>query len=108
NVQDMLFFPLSFPTTTGGGTIAVLLALSANNFGSGLEEHLIEQSALILASFIMCTAVCICYYFAPKILDRLSSQGHQVADRLSGFLTFCVGLQILVNGITALTKTILK
>lgn len=105
-VQRMLFFPLAFPTTTGGGTIAVLLALSANNFGSGHDSHLFEQAALILASLLICGLVFICYYFAPKILNSLSEQGHQVVDKLSGFLTFCVGLQIFVNGILAVVKTI--
>lgn len=104
DIQSMLFYPLAFPTTTGGGTISVLLALSANNFGSQYEEHIFEQVALVLASFLMCAAVYVCYYFAPTILSRLGEQGHQVADRLSGFLTFCVGLQIFVNGVTALLK----
>ncbi|HEX7673617.1 MAG TPA: MarC family protein [Bdellovibrio sp.] len=105
-VQRLLFFPLAFPTTTGGGTISVLLALSANNFGSGHDSHLFEQAALILASFLMCTLVCICYYFAPRILNSLSEQGHQVVDKLGGFLTFCVGLQIFVNGILAVAKNV--
>jgi multiple antibiotic resistance protein len=103
-IEQTLFFPLSFPITTGGGTISVLLALSANNFGVGIDGHLFEQTALILASFIMCSLVCICYYYGPSLLNHLSGQGRQVVDRLSGFLTFCVGLQIFVNGFLALMK----
>lgn len=104
NIKSMLFYPLAFPTTMGGGTISVLLALSANNFNGSSEEHILNQFALLLACLLMCILVFVCYYFAPTLLKRLSEQAHEAVNRLSGFLMFCVGLQILVNGIMAALK----
>ena len=104
SIKGMLFYPLAFPTTMGGGTISVLLALSANNFNASRDEQVLNQLALVLACILMCALVFICYFFAPTILKRLGEQAHQAVNRLSGFLMFCVGLQILVNGIMAALK----
>ncbi|MFM6929729.1 MAG: MarC family protein, partial [Bdellovibrio sp.] len=60
--------------------------------------------ALVLACILMCALVFICYFFAPTLLRRLGDQAHQAVNRLSGFLMFCVGLQILVNGVMAALK----
>jgi multiple antibiotic resistance protein len=101
-VQSMLFYPLAFPMTTGGGTISVLLALSANSYDPERLSHTFKMLALITSCVLMALAIFVCYYYAPSILKRLGKQGYQVVNRLSGFLTFCVGLQIFVNGLTGI------
>ena len=41
-VEDILFYPLSFPMTTGAGTISVLLTLSAHGHDNDLTVYLIH------------------------------------------------------------------
>lgn len=102
SLMKHLFYPLAFPTTMGGGTISVLLALSANSYHPDTEVHLFQVVAVLVASVLMCALVFVCYYSAPTLLARLSPQAMQVCNKLVGFLTFCVGLQIIVNGVISL------
>jgi multiple antibiotic resistance protein len=105
-LKSHLFYPLAFPTTTGGGTMAVLLTLSANSFDEDRQIYLFNLSATVAALLLMCGLIYICYYSAPAILDRLDAQAVQVCNKLSGFLTLAVGLQIIVNGVLKLIETV--
>ncbi len=104
SVDDILFYPMAFPMTTGAGTISVLLTLSAHSNESALGPHLINMGAIFVAVVIMSALIYICYAFTPKVLGRLGPRGEQVVNRLSAFLVFCVGLQIAVSGVTHLVK----
>lgn len=102
SLQSLLFYPLAFPTTTGGGTISVLLALSANSYHEDKRIHAFNLLATSVACVVMCFVIFLCYYSAPMILERLKPSSYQVVNKLSGFLTFCVGIQILSNGIVGI------
>ncbi|WP_413587177.1 MarC family protein [Bdellovibrio sp. HCB274] len=108
SVKSMLFYPLAFPTTTGGGTISVLLALSANSYHSNPGIYLFNLLATAVACVIMAGVIFACYSLTPTILDRLNSQALSVFNKLSGFLTFCVGIQIMVDGVLGVAKLLIK
>jgi multiple antibiotic resistance protein len=102
--EDILFYPLAFPMTTGAGTISVILTLSAHSEAENLSSHLINLSAVFVAIVIMCALIYICYAFTPALLGRLGARGEQVVNRLSAYLVFCVGIQIATTGIFGLVK----
>jgi multiple antibiotic resistance protein len=104
DVDDILFYPMAFPMTTGAGTIAVLLTLSAQAHDNAWIPHLINMSAIILAITVMSVLIFICYAFTREILGKLGARGEQIVNRLGAFLVFCVGLQILANGLQLLLK----
>lgn len=104
SVDDILFYPMAFPMTTGAGTISVLLTLSAHSNESALGFRLISVGAIFMAVVIMSALIYVCYAFTPTVLGRLGPRGEQVMNRLSAFLVFCVGLQIAVSGVTHLVK----
>jgi multiple antibiotic resistance protein len=104
NVDDKLFYPLAFPMTTGAGTISVLLTLSAHGQNNELKTHLLNTSAILLAVFLMCALVYICYAFTPILIKKLGTRGEEVLNKLSAFLVFCVGIQIATSGIMHLVK----
>lgn len=101
-VDDLLFYPLAFPMTTGAGTISVLLTLSAHSHSSDTVSFLTNQAAILGAVILMCILIYLSYAFAPWLLRRLGKQGGTVVNRLGAFLVFCVGLQIAVSGALAL------
>ena len=103
-VEDILFYPMAFPMTTGAGTISVLLTLSAHGDDNAWTTHLIKMSAIILAVFVMSILIYICYASTPRILEKLGARGAQIVDRLGAFLVFCVGLQIAATGLQLLLK----
>lgn len=104
SVDDILFYPMAFPMTTGAGTISVLLTLSAHSNENALGPHLINVGATFVAVMVMSALIYICYAFTPTVLGRLGPRGEQVMNRLSAFLVFCVGLQIAASGVTHLVK----
>ena len=103
-IEDILFYPLAFPMTTGAGTISVLLTLSAHSNENAWGPHLLNLSAIFLAIVIMCILIFVCYAFTPAVLGRLGPRGEQIVNRLSAFLVFCVGLQIATTGLKHLMK----
>lgn len=106
SIKAMLFFPLSFPTTAGAGTISVILTLSANAYSENFLAHMMNLVAIGAAAFIMCALVFVCLSFSPVLMRKMSEQGQLAMNRLSGFLTFCVGVQIFLNGVTGVIHTI--
>ena len=104
NIDDILFYPVSFPMTTGPGTISIILTLSAHPNETSLSEHFLNLSALAIAILGICLLVYICYTNTPRITHRLGPRGEQIVNRLSAFLVFCIGMQIAFSGIRVLAK----
>jgi multiple antibiotic resistance protein len=103
-IQGLLFYPLSFPMTTGAGTISVLLTLGAHGAGNDLTQHLANLGALFTAILLMSILIFLSYAYTPALLRRLGPGGEQVVNRLSAFLVFCVGIQIASGGLLTLFK----
>jgi multiple antibiotic resistance protein len=104
DMEDILFYPMAFPMTTGAGTISVLLTLSAHGHIDAWIPHLLNLSAIFLAVILMSILIYVCYAFTPKILGRLGARGQQIVNRLSAFVVFCVGLQIAATGLQLLLE----
>lgn len=104
NVENILFYPLAFPMTTGAATISVLLTLCAHGHNDDLAIYLSHLAALIVAVIFMCLLIFFCYCYTPALIRRLGPRGSQILNRLSAFLVFCVGIQIASEGLTSLIK----
>jgi multiple antibiotic resistance protein len=102
NIDNILFYPVAFPMTTGPGTISIILTLSAHPNETSLSEHFLNLSALAIAILGICLLVYICYTNTPRITHRLGPRGEQIVNRLSAFLVFCIGMQIAFSGIKVL------
>ena len=99
DLDDKLFYPIAFPMTTGPGTIAVLLTLSANAHATHESTYLANIGALVVAVLITGLMVYVCLAYTPAFLRRIGPKGGMVLNRISAFLVFCVGLQIATDGI---------
>ena len=102
--KNNLFYPFSFPMTTGAGTISVLLTLSADGYNPISGQHLSNILALCIGSFLMCALIFVCYTYSSYITKKIGSSGQITLNRLSGFLTLCVGIQVLINGVMHLMQ----
>lgn len=102
SIDDQLFYPLTFPLTTGAGTISVLLTLSAHGADADLRRMLFNTGAILLAIVLMCVLVYGFFLNTQRIGRYLGSQGERIFNRLIAFFIFCVGLQIAVTGVKAL------
>jgi multiple antibiotic resistance protein len=104
SIQEKLFYPITFPMTTGAGTIAVLFTLSANSEAKNLPTYLANTGGLLLSIIGICVLIYIFYVNANRFINYMGSHSEKIVNRLSAFLIFCVGLQIAIQGITHLIK----
>ena len=102
NISNNLFYPLTFPVTTGAGTISVLFTLSAHSANADWGSYLVNTLAILTAIVVMCLLVFIFYGNTKRLMHRLDGNGRKVLNRISAFLIFCVGLQVAVSGIKGL------
>lgn len=104
NIEGQLFYPITFPVTTGAGTISVLFTLSAHSESSNRLNYFMNTAAILSAIVIMCILIYIFYLNTKNIIRYLGSNAEAIFNRISAFLIFCVGLQIAITGIKSLMK----
>lgn len=103
----LAFYPLTMPLTTGPGTISVAISIGAGR-PSGLHP------AALLAFFLETLAavallVMLVYGFyrnSARLADLIGPTGTTIVVRLSAFLLFCIGIQVLWNGAAELLSTL--
>jgi multiple antibiotic resistance protein len=98
-VEDSTFFPLTMPLTTGPGTISVVVALSSQRPAGGADMLSFFAGASVAAICVAAT-VWICYRSSDGVTDLLGPDGARVVSRLIAFILLCVGVQIIVTGVT--------
>ncbi|MFE1600654.1 MarC family protein [Methylobacterium sp. ID0610] len=98
-LDEIAFFPLTLPFTTGPGTISVVIALGASRpeAGGARLGFLLGAS---LAALVIAMAVRIAYASADGVVARIGHARARVLGRLSAFLLLCVGTQITLTGVT--------
>ena len=104
-VEDIAFFPLTLPFTTGPGTIAVAVALGAGRPETGPAGFFIGMSAAALTIAII---VWLCYRSADRVGEFIGTSARRTISRLSAFLLLCIGAQIMIAGlldVAALIRT---
>ena len=103
--DDLAFFPLTMPFTTGPGTISVAVALGA---GHPAVDAAWFFAGVALAAGALAVVIAGTYAFADRLSDVLGRNGSRTVSRLSAFLLFCIGVQLLINGVVAVLEPILK
>lgn len=99
------FFPITFPMTTGPGTIAASIALGA---------QIPKSPVLYLAGAVVAAAgaglvalvLYLLYKNSARVLGYLGEVGQLVMTRLLAFILLCVGIQIMWNGWSELQMTL--
>ncbi len=102
DVKDNLFYPITFPITTGAGSLSVLFTLSAHSADKQFNLYLINTAAILLAIILMCVLIYFFFLNTKKIIRVIGPDGEKILNRIIAFLIFCVGLQIAVTGIKSL------
>jgi len=100
------FYPLTMPLTVGPGSIAIMLTIgsSAPNALSNSRALLLEAGGGLTAVALVSWSIYLSYRYADQVLTRLGPSGINVFLRLSAFILLCLGVQILLNGLRAVTS----
>ena len=95
--DDVAFFPLTLPFTTGPGTISVAIALSSGH-PTHTDNWLPFFIGVTVAALSVAITIWVAYRFADRLSSLLGTNGSRTVTRLSAFLLFCIGVQILITG----------
>jgi multiple antibiotic resistance protein len=101
HAEDIAFFPLTMPLTTGPGTIAVAIALSSQRPSAGALGFF---SGLSVAALAIAVLIWLCYRWSDSVTALLGQGGARVMSRLVAFLLLCVGVQIIVTGVVGVAE----
>ena len=95
------FFPLTFPLTTGPGSIAAAIALGVHLPRSPIQ-YLLGAGVAALGAGVTALAVYLVYRNSARVLNRLGEIGTMVVMRLFAFILLCIGIGIMWAGWAAL------
>jgi len=98
DVLKYAFYPLTLPLTVGPGSISIAITLGATR-PSGLRGGLVTIASAAIASALLALSVYVCYGFSDRVALRIGRNAMIVIGGLSSFLLFCIGVQILWNGV---------
>ncbi|TDA47877.1 MarC family protein [Burkholderia pyrrocinia] len=94
------FFPLAVPLTIGPGSIAAGIALHASR-PHGMGDFLLSGIVSLAVAALVSCAIWQTYSRATFLARYLGVEGTKVAMRVSAFLLLCVGVQIMLTGLSA-------
>lgn len=91
------FFPITFPLTTGPGTIAASIALGANIPSTPV---LYVAGAIVAGAGAALVSLVLYLLFgnSAKVVGWLGEVGMLVMTRLMAFILLCIGIQIMWTG----------
>jgi multiple antibiotic resistance protein len=95
------------PLTTGPGTISVAISIGASRpggFHASSVEFFVETLAAVA---LLCLLIYVSYRNSARLADLIGPTGTTIVVRLSAFLLFCIGIQVLWNGAGELLGTLL-
>jgi len=99
STKNQLFYPLTFPITAGAGTISVLLTLTAHSTSTDIVKRITHMGAIMAAVLIISITIYIFFSNTSRIINRWGESGRNIANKISAFLVFAVGLNILIHGL---------
>jgi multiple antibiotic resistance protein len=105
-VDDIAWFPLTIPFTTGPGTIAVAVALGSSH-PQGPAELAWFFVGMTAATVALAAVIWITYRSTDRISRLMGQRGSRTVTRLSAFLLLCVGVQILITGVEDVLRPLL-
>jgi len=95
--EDVAFFPLTMPFTTGPGSISVAIALASQRPTEGAKVAPFFLGAG-LAAALVAILVWLLYSASGQVMRLLGQGGARVLSRLVAFLLLCIGVQIIASG----------
>lgn len=100
-IEGKLFYPITFPISLGPGGISVIFTLMAT---ASVKSDLMQTGAnyLVIALVIVCMAIMLYFLLnqGQKMMQKLGASGNLIINKLVAFFTFCIGIQIIVEGIS--------
>jgi multiple antibiotic resistance protein len=92
------FYPMTFPLTTGPGTIAASIALGAQIDTTAPVLYLAGAAVAAAGAALVSLALYFVFKNSTAVLKWLGEIGTLVMMRLMAFILLCIGIQIMWTG----------
>jgi multiple antibiotic resistance protein len=106
-MKRMAFFPLTIPLTTGPGTIATAIAIGISRRDS-LDAMFGSSVVSLLVAIAVTAAIYHAYRKSSAMARMFGEEGTSVVTKLSAFLLLCIGVQIIITGVSDVARSILE
>lgn len=91
------FFPITFPLTTGPGTIAASITLGAK-LPDTPALYLADAGVAAVGAALTALVLYLVFHHATALLQKLGDIGRLVMTRLLAFILLCVGVEFMWTG----------
>jgi multiple antibiotic resistance protein len=108
HLEERIFYPFTFPITSGPGTLVGVLTLTAHISDKTLATNILGHAGVFLAVVLISVLVYFSYAYAPRITRAIPPSTAHGILRVIAFILLCIGVQIAWNGLSALLATVLK
>ena len=106
-LEQHIFYPITFPITIGPGTISVILTLMAStNIRADLRHSLLTYAIIALTILLMAAILYLFLKHGQRVMRRMGGAGGTLLNKMVAFFTFCVGVQIVAKGASALFRMV--
>lgn len=102
-----IFYPFTFPITSGPGTLVALLTVVAHNSSHTLTRNVLSHAGVFLAVVVLSLLVYFCYGYAPKLTRAIPPSTAHGILRVIAFILLCIGVQISWNGLAQLIEQVM-
>lgn len=96
-IMERSFFPITFPLTTGPGTIAASIALGAK-IPAEPVKYMLGVLVAVCGAALVSLVLYLIFRNAAKVLARLGNVGTLVMIRMMAFILLCIGIEIMWTG----------
>jgi multiple antibiotic resistance protein len=108
HLEEGVFYPFTFPITSGPGTLVGLLTITAHISEKNLTHNILAHLGVFIAVVVLSVLCYFCYANAPKLTKKIPPSTAHGILRVIAFILLCIGIQIAWNGLSALLATIIK
>jgi multiple antibiotic resistance protein len=96
-IMKRSFFPITFPLTTGPGTIAASITLGAK-LPEGPALYVLGAAVAAVGAALTSLVLYFTFKHAAALLEKLGEVGTLVMMRLLAFILLCVGVEFIWTG----------
>ncbi|HEY2860560.1 MAG TPA: MarC family protein [Terracidiphilus sp.] len=105
--EQEIFYPFTFPITSGPGTLVALLTVVAHNSSHTLTKNVLSHAGVFLAIVVLSLLVYFCYGYSPKLTKAIPPSTAHGILRVVAFILLCIGVQISWNGLAQLIDQVI-
>ena len=105
-LEEKVFYPFTFPVTSGPGTLVAMLTLTARISERDIATEVLGHAGVFAAVVVLSALVYVCYGYAPRITKAISPSTAHGILRVVAFILLCIGVQIAWNGLSVLLGSV--